>query len=247
MTVLANVMTGAFLRDRHIAAAREKAREAIEFVGLSRQGADRGEGSDHHRSAPAGDGARAGDAAAAPAARRSHGRAQPGRDRSGGGAGRQAVAARADHRHRRARDARHHGGGAPHRGARSRPEDRRGHAEGDRGKSGSDPRLSGLRLRASTDARERPSAQAGRRQRQLRLGAGDRRCQHRDRRRRSRRPAGRQRRRQEHDPARDLGPGEADLRHDHLRRHRSRVAAAATRSRNWASPTCRRAARYFPK
>jgi branched-chain amino acid transport system ATP-binding protein len=34
MTVLANVMTGAFLRDRHTAAAREKAREAIDFVGL---------------------------------------------------------------------------------------------------------------------------------------------------------------------------------------------------------------------
>jgi branched-chain amino acid transport system ATP-binding protein len=35
MTVLANVMTGAFLRDRHVAAARDKAREAIDFVGLS--------------------------------------------------------------------------------------------------------------------------------------------------------------------------------------------------------------------
>jgi branched-chain amino acid transport system ATP-binding protein len=35
MTVLANVMTGAFLRDKHIDAAREKAREAIDFVGLS--------------------------------------------------------------------------------------------------------------------------------------------------------------------------------------------------------------------
>jgi len=35
MTVLANVMTGAFLRDRHVAAARQKAREAIDFVGLS--------------------------------------------------------------------------------------------------------------------------------------------------------------------------------------------------------------------
>ena len=35
MTVLANVMTGAFLRDRHVTAAREKAREAIAFVGLS--------------------------------------------------------------------------------------------------------------------------------------------------------------------------------------------------------------------
>jgi branched-chain amino acid transport system ATP-binding protein len=35
MTVLANVMTGAFLRDRHVAVAREKALEAIDFVGLS--------------------------------------------------------------------------------------------------------------------------------------------------------------------------------------------------------------------
>jgi branched-chain amino acid transport system ATP-binding protein len=35
MTVLANVMTGAFLRDRHVAAAREKALEAIDFDGLS--------------------------------------------------------------------------------------------------------------------------------------------------------------------------------------------------------------------
>src|SRR5258707_4753343 len=35
MTVLDNVMTGAFLRDRHIDVARKKAREAIDFVGLS--------------------------------------------------------------------------------------------------------------------------------------------------------------------------------------------------------------------
>ena len=35
MTVLANVMTGAFLRDKRIEVARKKAREAIEFVGLS--------------------------------------------------------------------------------------------------------------------------------------------------------------------------------------------------------------------
>jgi branched-chain amino acid transport system ATP-binding protein len=35
MTVLANVMTGAFLRDRHVAVAREKALEAIDFVGLA--------------------------------------------------------------------------------------------------------------------------------------------------------------------------------------------------------------------
>src|SRR5579872_1065314 len=35
MTVLANVMTGAFLRDKKIEVARAKAREAIDFVGLS--------------------------------------------------------------------------------------------------------------------------------------------------------------------------------------------------------------------
>src|SRR6202012_4686330 len=38
MTVLANVMTGAFLRDRHTAAARDSAREVIEFVGLAARG-----------------------------------------------------------------------------------------------------------------------------------------------------------------------------------------------------------------
>jgi branched-chain amino acid transport system ATP-binding protein len=35
MTVLANVMTGAFLRDKRMESAREAAREAIAFVGLS--------------------------------------------------------------------------------------------------------------------------------------------------------------------------------------------------------------------
>jgi len=35
MTVLANVMTGAFLRDRKVEVARARAREAIDFVGLS--------------------------------------------------------------------------------------------------------------------------------------------------------------------------------------------------------------------
>ena len=35
MTVLDNVMTGAFLRDRHVVAARNKALEAIEFTGLA--------------------------------------------------------------------------------------------------------------------------------------------------------------------------------------------------------------------
>jgi branched-chain amino acid transport system ATP-binding protein len=35
MTVLANVMTGAFLRDKNVDLARKKAREAVEFVGLA--------------------------------------------------------------------------------------------------------------------------------------------------------------------------------------------------------------------
>src|SRR6202000_812709 len=35
MTVLANVMTGAFLRDRHVAAARDQEQEASHFVGLA--------------------------------------------------------------------------------------------------------------------------------------------------------------------------------------------------------------------
>jgi len=35
MTVLDNVMTGAFLRDKHVSVARDMAREAIEFTGLS--------------------------------------------------------------------------------------------------------------------------------------------------------------------------------------------------------------------
>ena len=35
MTVLANVMTGAFLRDKNSDVAKKKAREAVEFVGLS--------------------------------------------------------------------------------------------------------------------------------------------------------------------------------------------------------------------
>jgi branched-chain amino acid transport system ATP-binding protein len=39
MTVLANVMTGAFLRDKRPEAAREKAHEAIDFVGLTAKAA----------------------------------------------------------------------------------------------------------------------------------------------------------------------------------------------------------------
>ena len=154
MTVLANVMTGAFLRDRHVAAARAKAREAIEFVGLSAREQTRGQGSHHHRPAPAGDGARAGDAAAAPAARRSHGRAQPRRDRSGRGAGRQTVAAGltiviVEHVMRAIMAVARHIVVLDH-GQKIAE----GSAEGDRGKSGSDPRLSRL-LRASAGSRRR--------------------------------------------------------------------------------------------
>ena len=45
--------------------------------------------------------------------------------------------------------------------------------------------------------------------------------------RRGRRPVGRERRRPEHDLARHLGPRAAEVRHDHLRGHQSRVASAA--------------------
>jgi branched-chain amino acid transport system ATP-binding protein len=38
MTVLANVMTGAFLRDKNVGVARRRAREAVEFVGLGAKG-----------------------------------------------------------------------------------------------------------------------------------------------------------------------------------------------------------------
>src|SRR5579864_4479341 len=117
MTVLANVMTGAFLRDRHVAAAREKAREAIDFVGLSAR-----------------EQTAAKDLTTIDQRRLEMARAlateprillldevmaglNP-RDRSGGGADRQAIRQRADHRHCRACDARDHGGGPSYRGAR---------------------------------------------------------------------------------------------------------------------------------
>ena len=92
MTVLANVMTGAFLRDRHVAAARDKAREAIDFVGLSareKTAASDLTTIDQRRLEMA----RAlATRAAAAAARRGDGGLEPGRDRPGRGAGRQAVA-----------------------------------------------------------------------------------------------------------------------------------------------------------
>ena len=96
-------------------------------------------------------------------------------------------------------------------------------------------------------AGETLSARIVRRERQLRLGPRDPQCQHRDRRRRGRRPVGRQRRRQEHDAARDLEPGEDDLGHGDLRRRQSRNACRRTGFRNWASPMCRRDVRCFPR
>ena len=148
MTVLANVMTGAFLRDRHVAAARAKALEAIEFVGLAAK-----------------EQTAAKDLTTIDQRRLEMARALATEPRillldevmAGLNPAEidQAVALvgklssrGTDHRDRRARDARDHGGRAPYRRARPRPEDRRGRAEGDRGKSGSDPRLSRL-LRAS--------------------------------------------------------------------------------------------------
>jgi branched-chain amino acid transport system ATP-binding protein len=129
MTVLANVMTGAFLRDRHVAAAREKAREAIEFVGLSAK-----------EQTPAKE------LTTIDQRRLEMARAlatQPKillLDEVMAGLNPSEI---------------DHGGGAPHRRARSRPEDRRRRAEGDRGKSRSDPRLSRLQLCARACERRR--------------------------------------------------------------------------------------------
>ena len=199
MTVLDNVMTGAFLRDRHVAAARAQGARGDRLrrpVGASEQTAARDLTTIDQRRLEM---ARAlATRAAAPAARRGDGGAQSGRDRSGGRADRQALEPRAHHRHRRACDARHHGGREAYRGARPRAEDRRRQPEGDRGKSGSDPRLSRLGY-VHRRRREPRHARARRRQRQLRLGARDRRRHDRGRRRRGGRPARRQRRRQEHD------------------------------------------------
>ena len=69
MTVLDNVMTGAFLRDKHIDRRARKGPRSDRFRRPVRPRANRGQGPDHHRPAPAGNGARAGDAAAAVAAR----------------------------------------------------------------------------------------------------------------------------------------------------------------------------------
>ena len=146
MTVLANVMTGAFLRHRGPEVAREKAREAINFVGLSAR-----------------ENFAARDLTTIDQRRLEMARAlatQPKLlllDEVMAGLNPsevdQAVAlvgklseSRPHHRHRRASDARHYGGGETHRGARPRPEDRRRQPEGNRQKSRSDPRLSRLRL-----------------------------------------------------------------------------------------------------
>ena len=159
MTVLDNVMTGAFLRDRHAAAARVKAREAIEFVGLSAR-----------------EQTAAKDLTTIDQRRLEMARALATQPRlllldevmAGLNPSEidQAVAlvgklsAGPDHRHRRTRDARDHGGRPSHRGARSRPEDR-----GRLPKRSWKIRKSSAPISAPTCThrqRERPSAQAGR-------------------------------------------------------------------------------------
>jgi branched-chain amino acid transport system ATP-binding protein len=65
MTVLANVMTGAFLRDRNIARQSQRGDRLRRACG---QGACSGARLDHNRPASAGDGARTGDSAPASAA-----------------------------------------------------------------------------------------------------------------------------------------------------------------------------------
>ena len=153
MTVLANVMTGAFLRDRMSRRARDKAREAIDFVGLSAR-----------------ENTAASDLTTIDQRRLEMARAlatqpkmllldevmagfNPAEIDQAVGAGRQAFGARAHDRHRRAPDARDHGGRQAHRRARPRPEDRRRVAEGDRREPGGDPRLSRLELRACAGRR----------------------------------------------------------------------------------------------
>ena len=66
--MLANVMTGAFLRDKDPTPRARKAQKAIDFVGLSAK-EHGGARLDYDRSAPARNGAGVGDAAAAATAR----------------------------------------------------------------------------------------------------------------------------------------------------------------------------------
>src|SRR3979490_3393669 len=132
MTVLSNVMTGAFLRDKNTAAARKKAREAIEFVGLSAKEETAAKDLttiDQRRLEMARALATEPrllllDEVMAGLNPSENDQAGPlGRDRGGGRPGRRGGGGGLDHRHRGTGDAPHLARPPPHRGARPRPED----------------------------------------------------------------------------------------------------------------------------
>jgi ABC-type ATPase involved in cell division len=146
MTVLENVMVGAYARHGRTRPAMRAATEMIEFCGLDAS-ADRPAWS----LSPAGkrrlEVARAARHPTAPAAAgRDADRPDAHRSRRRRAADPRRAGARRDRHHGRAR----HGGGAaagrPRRGAEPRPRADRGHAGGDREASGRDPRLSGRPL-----------------------------------------------------------------------------------------------------
>ena len=105
MTVLDNVMVGAFLRHQHRADARAQAQEVLELAGLTTAQRPARALARHARPQAARDRARARDRAAADAARRGARRPDPDRIAAGDRAGEEDSRDRHHHRDRRA----HHG------------------------------------------------------------------------------------------------------------------------------------------